>query len=288
MRGGAARALWWCTAAFFAAFFALPIVWLLLAPTKTNMEIIRRNPFAIGAPQHIWQAWQHLYAFEDGAITQWLTNSAIFTFGALVITLVTSIPAGYALALTQFIGRKVLLTITLLVMLMPASALVLPLYLEMDAVGLSGTVWSVILPFSFFPFGVYLTYIYFSSNVPDDLLSAARLDGASEWEVFRHVALPLSKPVIALVGFFSFVGNWNNFFLPFVMLPDSTQYPAQVGLNNLLTSSSLFNTSTGVDNQIGRPELALATLLAIVPVLVVFLISQRSLVSGVLAGATKE
>ncbi|MFE0332558.1 carbohydrate ABC transporter permease, partial [Streptomyces sp. NPDC058960] len=141
---------------------------------------------------------------------------------------------------------------------------------------------------SFFPFGVYLTYISFSSNVPADLLSAARIDGCSEWQVFRLVAMPLAKPVIALVGFFNFVGNWNNFFLPFVMLPDSSQYPAQVGLNNLLAASPLFNTSSGTGNQIMRPELALATLVTIVPVLIVFLFSQRALVAGMLAGATKE
>ena len=173
-------------------------------------------------------------------------------------------------------------------MIMPAAALVLPLYLEINAVGLTGTIWSVILPLSFFPFGVYLAYIYYSSTVPDDLLAAARLDGCSEWQVFRHIALPLAKPVIALVSFFSFTGNWNNFFLPFVMLPDSSQYPAQVGLSNLLTASAVFNTSAGTENQILRPELALAALITILPVLIVFLFSQRALVAGMLAGGTKE
>ncbi|MFD8498245.1 hypothetical protein [Amycolatopsis sp. NPDC059657] len=106
--------------------------------------------------------------------------------------------------------------------------------------------------------------------------------------MFRLIALPLAKPVIALVSFFNFVGNWNNFFLPFVMLPDSADYPVQVGLNNLLAASPLFNTSSGTGNQIMRPELALGTLVTIVPVLAVFLFSQRALVSGMLAGATKE
>ncbi|MCX5269455.1 carbohydrate ABC transporter permease [Streptomyces sp. NBC_00199] len=272
----------------FVTFFALPVVWLLLATTKSDGQILRGNPFSVGTLGGVARAWHHLYAFQDGVILTWLKNSALYSFGALVLTLVTAIPAGYALALCQFIGRRLLLTVTLLVMLMPAAALVLPLYLEINAVHLDGTIWSVILPFSFFPFGVYLTYIYFSSNVPADLLAAARIDGCSEWQVFRLVAMPLAKPVIALVGFFNFVGNWNNFFLPFVMLPDSSDYPAQVGLNNLLTSSSVFNTSSGVSNHIMRPELALATLVTIVPVLVVFLFSQRALVSGMLAGATKE
>lgn len=284
----AARLAWCVVMGLATLFFCVPVVWLLLAPTKTDSQIVRDNPFSLGSLGTIADTWQHLYAFQDGVILTWLSNSALYTFGALALTLVTSVPAGYALALTQFIGRRMLLTVTMLVMLMPTAAMVLPLYLGMNAVHLDGTIWSVLLPFSFFPFGVYLTSIYFSSNIPSDLLAAARIDGCSEWQVFRLVAMPLAKPVIALVGFFNFVGNWNNFFLPFVMLPDSSRYPAQVGLNNLLAASPLFNTSSGAGNQIMRPELALATLVTIVPVLIVFLFSQRALVSGMLAGATKE
>jgi multiple sugar transport system permease protein len=284
----AAKSLWWAVMGLFALFFVLPVVWLLLATTKSDGEIIRRNPFAIGSFDGLSQAWDNLYAFGDGVILDWLANSALYVGLAMVITLVTGIPAGYAMAVLEFRGRKLLLTLTLLVMLMPAATLVLPLYLEMDAVGLTGTIWSVVLPFSFFPFGIYLTYIYFSSNLPGDLLAAARVDGCSELQVFTKIALPLARPVVALVAFFGLVQNWNNFFLPFVMLPDSTQYPVQVGLNNLLTASAVFNTAAGTENQILRPELALATLVTIVPVLVLFLVSQRALVSGMLAGATKE
>jgi len=272
----------------FALFFVLPVVWLLLAPTRSDAAIVRGRPFALGSLHGLRETWHHLYAFGDGVILHWLANSTLYVLLAMAITLLTGIPAGYAMALLEFRGRRLLLTATLLVMLMPAATLVLPLYLEMDAIGLTGTIWSVVLPFSFFPFGVYLTYIYFSSHLPSDLLAAARVDGCSEVQVFTRVALPLARPVVALVAFFGLVQNWNNFFLPFVMLPDSSRYPAQVGLNNLLTASAVFNTAAGTDNQILRPELALATLITIVPVLVLFLVSQRALVSGMLAGATKE
>ena len=134
-----------------------------------------------------------------------------------------------------------LLSITLVVMIMPATALVLPLFLEMNKLGLYGTIWSLILPFGFFPFGVYLAYIYFSSTIPKDLLAAARIDGASEWGVFRHIALPLARPVVGLVGFFAFVASWNNFFLPFVMTYDNSQYPVQIGLQQLIGSTASFN-----------------------------------------------
>jgi len=287
--GALGRLLWLIVIAGFFIFFVLPIVWLLLAPTKTDAQLVTGAPLSFGSWHDLRLAWDHVAAFESGIIFTWLGNSAIYSFGALAITLVTAIPAGYGLALTQFIGRKTLLTVTLIVMLMPGAALVLPLFLEMNAVHEIGSVWSVILPFSFFPFGVYLAYIYFSSSIPKDLLAAARLDGCSEVRVFWHVALPLAKPVIALVAFFSFVGNWNNFFLPLVMLPSDQSAPIQVGLNNLLASTPAFNpVAGGADLNFDRPELALTTLLAIAPILLVFLFSQRALVSGMLAGATKE
>src|SRR5205085_5708832 len=142
--------------------------------------------------------------------------------------------AGYALAMTDFKFRRVLLVATLVVMLIPNTALVLPIFLELTVVRLIGSPLAVILPFAFFPFGVYLTYIYFSTTVSHELLDAARIDGAGEVAVFWRIAMPLAKPVIALVGFFTFVTNWNNYFLPFVMV-QGRKSPIQVGLTNLIS-----------------------------------------------------
>jgi multiple sugar transport system permease protein len=107
------------------------------------------------------------------------------------------------------------------------------------------------------------------------LLDAARVDGCSELQTFMRVALPLAKPVVALVFFFSFVADWNNFFLPYVIVADSSQYPVVVGLNDLLLTGS-------------RPVLALAALIAAAPVVVVFLFAQRALVRGHLGGAVRD
>ena len=167
----------------------------------------------------------------------WLKNSAIYSFGGTALAVLAAIPAGYGLALTHFIGRRALLAITLVVMIMPATALVLPLFLEINKLGLVGTIWSLILPFGFFPFGVYLAYIYFSSTIPKDLLAAARIDGAGEWGVFRYIALPLARPIVALVGVLRVRRVWNNFFLPFVMTYDNSQYPLQIGLQQLIGST---------------------------------------------------
>jgi len=271
----------------FVVFFVLPVLWLVLAATKTDDQLVHGNPLSFGSWHALKANWDALTAYQDDAVFQWLRNSALYSFLALAITLVVAIPAGYALAMTEFRGRRVLLIATLIVMLMPNATLVVPLFLEINAVHLIGSMWSIILPYAFYPFGVYLAYIYFSTALPRELLEAARLDGCSEFGVFRRVAVPLAMPIVALVGFFSFVANWTNYFLPYVMLPQSSQYPVQVGLGTLLDDVPQFNPTVG-DLAVQRPELALATLLAITPVLVVFLFSQRFLVTGMLAGATKS
>ena len=274
----------------FAIFFVVPLIWLVLAPTKSDAALVGSSWFRFGSFHQIALAWRHLDAFSDHIFRKWIENSLVYAFGATAIVLATAVPAGYGLAFGRFRGRKAVLTMTRVTMIMPSAALVLPIFLELNSLHLIGSVWSVILPFAFFPFGVYLAYIYYATALPRELLDAARVDGCSEWGAFRRVALPLAKPVVALVFFFSFVADWNNFFFPYAVLANSSQYPIQVGLSNLLSSTPSFNPAVGGGGQqvaIFRPELALATLLAVVPIAIVFVLSQRTLVRGVLAGAVK-
>jgi multiple sugar transport system permease protein len=287
----AARGLRLLILAAFAVFFAVPVLWLILAPTKADGALVTSSPLSFGSFHQIALAWDHLDAFSDHIYRAWIGNSLLYALSATAIVLATAIPAGYGLALGKFPGRRVVLTLTLVVMIMPAAALVLPIFLELNSLHLIGSVLSVILPFSFFPFGVNLAYIYYTTALPRELLDAARVDGCGELATFRHVALPLAKPVVALVLFFSFVSDWNNFFLPYTVLGDSRQYPIQVGLSTLLSSTPSFNPAVGGGGQqvgIFRPELALATLLAVVPVAIVFMLSQRSLVRGLVGGGVKE
>ncbi len=256
----------------FVVFFAGPMLWLLLAPTKTGYDVVARSPFAFGSFHTVAATWHELDAFNDHVYRRWIENSLVYSFGATGITLVTALPAGYGLAIGQFRGRKALLTTTMITMLMPATALALPTFLELNALHLLGTMLSVVLPFAFFPFAVYLAYLYYSTSIPAGLLDAARIDGCGEWQVFRRVALPLARPVLALVFFFAFVADWTNFFLPYIVLGDSRQFPVQVGLNDMLLGAP-------------RPMLALAALIAAVPVAVVFVLVQRALLRGLLAGA---
>ena len=274
----------------FTAFFVVPVIWVLLAPTKTDHQLVYWNPLAFGSFHTFLRTWDADLrlpgprAAECGCGTRPGTPSAVCSWRSAC-----AVPAGYGLALTQFIGRRVLLSITLIVMIMPASALVLPLFLEMNLLHLSNSAWSVVLPFGFFPFGVYLSYIFFSSTIPKELMAAARVDGCNEWGVFRHVALPLARPIVALVGFFAFVSDWTNFFLPFVMFYTDRQYPLPVGLDYLISSTSAFNpVASAAASPVLRPELAMATLVAIAPVFIIFFFAQRALVTGMLAGSTKE
>ena len=255
----------------FAAFFTGPIVWLILAPTKTGYELATRSPFAFGSFHTLAATWHELDSFNDHVYRRWLENSLLYSFGATGLTLATALPAGYGLAIGKFRGRKLVLTTTMVAMLMPATALALPTFLELNALHLLGTMLAVVLPFAFFPFAVYLAYLYYSAS-PAELFDAARIDGCGEWQVFRRVALPLGKPVVALVVFFAFVADWTNFFLPYIVLGDSRQFPVQVGLNDMLLGAP-------------RPMLALAALIAAIPVAVVFVLVQRALVRGPAVGA---
>ncbi|MGZ4289229.1 MAG: carbohydrate ABC transporter permease [Gaiellaceae bacterium] len=255
----------------FAVFFVVPLVWLVLAPTKTDYELLTRNPLAIGSFHNVWVAWQLLDGFGGHIFRRWIGNSLLYSLSATAITLVTTIPAGYGLAFGSFPGRKLILKLTLVAMVMPATALVLPIFLELNAAGLVGSVFSIILPFAFFPFGVYLAYIYYATAVPPGLLDAARVDGCGEWTAFRRIGIPLAKPVVALVFFFSFVADWNNFYLPYAILADDRQFPVQVGLSDIFQST--------------RPAVALATLIAALPVAIAFVVSQRALVRGLVSGA---
>jgi multiple sugar transport system permease protein len=147
--------------------------------------------------------------------------------------------AGYALAKFVFRGRNLIFSLVLGAILVPATALALPLYLMFSGVALTNTYWSVLLPSVVSPFGVYLSRIYAASAVPDELLEAARVDGASEFRTYT-IALHLMIPALVTIFLFQFVAIWNNYFLPLIMLSDEKLFPITVGLEtwNVTTAGS--------------------------------------------------
>ncbi|MGH3501821.1 MAG: carbohydrate ABC transporter permease [Nocardioidaceae bacterium] len=271
-----------------AVFFGVPVVWLLFASTKSQDALFEGSPLSFGSLSNVGQGWSNLLTFNDGEFVGWIWNSIYYAGSSVLIALAISVPAGYALAKFEFAGRRLLLVLTLVGMIIPTAALVLPLYLQMNALGLLGTSASVILPLAFYPFAVYLTYVYCTTTLPDTVLEAARVDGASELRLFVSVVLPLSKPVIGLVFFFSFVHAWTNFFLPFVMLSDDRTFNLQIGLMLLLQSTDAVNAAGGFSAlPIHQPEAALAALVAVAPILVAFLFAQRYLAASDVSGAEK-
>jgi multiple sugar transport system permease protein len=260
-----ARALALLAMSAAAVFFVVPMIWLLLAPTKTSHALDVGAPLSFGSFAQLARTWDELRSIQGGVVIAWLRNSAVYSLSGTAIAVGVAIPAGYGLAAMQFAGRRMLLTVTLIMMLVPFNALVLPLFLEMHDFHLLGGPLSVILPFAFFPFGVYLVYLYIDSAVPGEVLAAARIDGCSEWKAFRHVAAPMAMPIVPLVVLFSFVGNWGNYFVPFVMLQQLRQLPLAVGLQQLSS---------------GTPVVAMALVLSAAPVVVVLLGAQRALASG--------
>lgn len=273
--------------AFFLVFYMVPILWLFISSTRDDVTLLTANPMAYGSWSNLKDSWNELANFNNFQILQWAKNSLIYTVGGVSVSLIACIPAGYSLALGDFPGRKAILVLTLIAVITPSTAVALPIFLGMKLVGLNNTYLSLILATGFFPFGVYLSYIYFTTSLPRAILDSARVDGCSRFGQFVFIALPLAKPAIALVAFFSFLSNWSNYFLAFVLLGDDDLYNLPVGLAALVSGSGALTNVTVTTLQIRKPEVILAAILVILPVLLVFLVAQRLVRAGLLSGAEK-
>lgn len=267
----------------------IPMVWLAIAPSKLRGEFDALPPMQFGSFENYGVAWSNLMSFQDGIVLRWLLNSILYTAVMVVIATATAVAAGFALAATSMPLRKPLLIATLVAMLVPAVALVLPLFLLTTTLGLYNTPQGLILVSVFNPFGTFLAYIHFTTTIPHDLYEAARMDGSSELGLFFRIALPLSKGLMGMVAFFAFTAAWSNYFLPYVIIGSGELLPLPVGLGVLFSGTPALNPGYGGSTlPIGRPEIALAGLLVAMPILLVFLLSSRFLVRGALSGAVKS
>src|SRR5512135_730683 len=281
----------WGVLLLFAAYFFIPLLWLVLATSKSAPQLLELPPLAFGSFQRIQEAWQRIIEYQNGEVLQWALNSIRYAVFGLALSLACCLPAGYILAVARFPGRRLLLWLTLITMLLPPSALILPMFMELNLVHLVNTRWAVILPSAFFPFGTYLTYIYYASSLPPDLLDAARVDGCSETQLFWHIALPLATPLLGLLAFINFSANWNNFYGPYVLLNDDRLFNLPVGLQQFVAATSAlrpgFNSSPGIMVGYQQAEAALFGLIMVVPVAIVFLFAQRYVIGGAFTGSVK-
>lgn len=280
-----------------ALFFILPIVGFIAMAFRSQEGIESGADGFLGlggmSLENVIYSWGQLLGFGPaggGVFVRWILNSLIVSVVGGVLALVAALPAGYALARLRFRMRRAWLFATLLAMVMPNTVLVIPLFLEVNAIGAIGQLWPVAVIMGFFPFGVYLSYIHFMTTMPPELVEAARIDGLGEVRIFFQVALPIAQQVTALIAFFSFVANWTNFFLPLALLTSSQNNKTiSIGIQELIGASPLFNATVaaGLDVKLYMPQLALATVISMLPLLAVFLGAQRFLIRGQTVGAVK-
>ncbi|MGW8063913.1 carbohydrate ABC transporter permease [Streptomyces ziwulingensis] len=262
-----------------ACYMLLPVYWLLVSSTKSQSDLVS-TPGLLPAEWHLGDNLSSLFAQQDGVYARWLLNSLLYAgLGAAVATLLAA-AAGYALAKYTFRGREAVFSVVLGGVLVPATALALPLFLMFAEYDATNTFWSVFLPSIVSPFGVYLSRIFAAASVPDEVMEAARMDGASEFRIFRTIALRLMAPALVTIFLFQFVVIWNNFLLPLIMLQDERLYPVTLGLFTWQSQTSRL------------PELQTLTivgaLISVVPIVLTFLLLQRYWRAGLAAGAVKS
>jgi len=264
----------------FVIYFLVPFFWLIVSATKNAGDLFGTFGLWFAPNFNLASNLQQLFSYNDGIYVRWLLNTLIYAgVGALLGTLLAAM-AGYALAKYVFRGRDLIFSVVLGAILVPGTALALPLYLLMSKVGLTNTYWAVLLPSIVSPFGVYLSRIYAGASVPDELLEAARIDGAGEFRTFATVAMRLMVPALVTILLFQFVAIWNNYFLPLVMLSDQKLFPITVGLQT-------WNVTTGGANKFLYTLIIAGALVSSIPLLFGCIILQRFWRGGLGAGSVK-
>lgn len=258
-----------------ALYFLLPIVWMVFASSKTNGDLV--SSFGLWFADLNWDRnWTSLMSWTQGQFPRWVANSVFYSTAAATIGTLLSVSCGYAMAKFRFPGRHILLGVIMVGLLMPIALLTIPLYTMFEGLGLTNTVWSVIIPCMVSPFGVFLGNVYATSSVPTELLEAARIDGAGEFRIFFTMVLRLLAPAMVTIFLFIFVATWNNFLLPLMMIQDNTLKPVTLGLYGMM---SYFSPDKGA--------VMLGALLGVIPLIILFLFLQRFWQSGLAAGAVK-
>jgi len=261
-----------------AIYFLFPVYWIVVAATKNAGDLFGTSGLLFNNP-HLLRNLGDVLTFNSSIYLRWVGNSLLYSGVGSVVATVVSVAGGYCLAKFPFRGREAVFNVFLAGVMIPGTALALPLFLLMSNVGLVNTVWAVLLPSLVSPFGVYLARIYASAAVPDSVIEAARLDGAGEFRIFFTLVLRMMMPAAVTVLLFQFVGIWNNYFLPLVMLSDQKLYPITLGLVSWQSVSDR------------HPELYQLTiggaLLSVIPLMIAIVSLQRFWRAGLTEGSVK-
>ncbi|MEW2249209.1 carbohydrate ABC transporter permease [Streptomyces sp. NPDC006975] len=256
----------------------LPVLWLVLAAAKNRdalfgSDLLSTSGFSFAANL------RDLFTMDDGQYGRWYLNSLLYAVLGAAIGALVSVACGYAFDKYRFRHEEKLFGLVLAAVMVPQTVLALPLYLMASRAGLVNTFWAVFVPVLFNPFGVYLGRIFARGFVPDEVLEAARIDGAGELTTYARVAFRMLGPGLVTVFLFQLTAIWNNFFLPMVMLSDQDLYPVSLGLYT-------WNSSASVSPEY-YPVVIMGSLLAVLPLILAFVLLQRFWRSGLTAGAVK-
>ena len=265
--------------ALLTLYSVAPVWWLLVSVTKDQRDLLHSNGLWFG-DLHLLDNLRQVFRYNDGIFFRWMLNSLLYAgVGALVCTLV-AISAGYALSRFRFFGRGAALGAVIGSFLIPYAMLTLPLYLLFSRIGLVNSVWAVLIPSFVSPFSVYLAKVYVDGAIPEELIEAARIDGAGELRIFVQIVLRMLTTGGATVFLLAFVQNWNQFFLPLTMLRGEEQWTLSLGL---------FAWNAKRDEaEIDLSALVLTgSLLSIVPLAVFMVAMQRYWRTGVTLGSLK-
>ncbi|MFF2040829.1 carbohydrate ABC transporter permease [Kitasatospora sp. NPDC058170] len=260
------------------AYTLLPLGWLLTAAAKNTADLLGGNALT-AANFDLAKNLGDLADAGDGIYFRWYLNSLLYAgIGSLLCALVC-VAAGYAFHVYSFPGKEKLFGLVLLGVLVPTTALALPMYLLASEVGVVNTFWAVFVPSLVNPFGVYLARVFCAGYVPGEVLEAARMDGAGELRIFRSIGLRMVMPGFVTILLFQFTAIWNNFFLPLVMLSDNRLFPVSLGLFTWNAQTKAFPEY--------YPLVVTGALLAVVPLVLAFVLLQRHWKAGLTAGSVK-
>jgi multiple sugar transport system permease protein len=264
----------------FMVYSLLPLFWLLVAATKNTSDLFSTFGLWFSSTFHLLSNLQQVFGYNGGVFIHWLINTAFYAIASAVGASLLATMAGYAFAKYEFRGRNALFAVVLGSIMVPQTALVIPIYLLLSKVGLVNTPLAVILPSLVFPLGMYLMRVYAEQSVPDELIKAARVDGAGEFRIFWSIAFRLLTPGFVTVLLFSFVATWNNYFLPLVVLNNPKLYPLTVGLASW---NSLASANGGA--QVLYTLVITGALVAVIPIIAAFLFLQRYWRGGLTLGS---
>lgn len=219
---------------------------------------------------------QYLNLFSRLNVGKYFFNSLFLAITITFISLFLNSMAGYAFAKYRFKGKNLLFNMLLSSMIIPAQVTMLPLFLMLKTMGLINTYLAIIIPGLANIFGIFLIRQY-ALSIPDSLIEAARMDGATDFQIYRKVILPLCMPILTTLAIFTFMTIWNDFLWPLIALTDNSMYTLPVALANLM------------QEHVRDPELMMAgSVITIIPVIIVFLALQKYYISGIMLGGVKE